>query len=311
MAVKMSEEKSIKASALNHQFFNIASIPLRDAWSDFVLSRQAMQVTQRTLKNYQFILGKFINWLESQGITKPEEVSARFVRNYLALFSGKSDWYVNDQARAIRTLLRFWYKEGYLPAPVTFDMPKVHQKRLLFLNAEQVQKLVSVCNVKELAIVLLMVDSGLRRQEVINLDIKDVDIKSGLVVVRQGKGRKDRISAIGATTRRAILKYLPTLQNQDKNMPLFQTKDGGRYTAAGFRSLFVRLSKKAGFNVTPHALRRSFATLSLQSGLDIVSLQTLMGHSNIETTRRYIQWLDSDILEAHHLHSPVDNLPKR
>jgi len=74
------------------------------------------------------------------------------------------------------------------------------------------------------------------------------------------------------------------------------------------RSLLLRIGKKAGIHLSPHALRRTFATLSLQNGMDIVSLQTLLGHSSLETTRRYIQWLDSDLLEDHRKHSPADNL---
>jgi len=307
----MSHSKAPRTSALKTDFFNIASIALLDAWTDFILSRQAMHCTPATLKNYQWTLGKFLAWLEQQGITAPQEVSARHVRQYLALYADKSDWYLNGIARAIRTLLRFWHKEGYLPQPVTFDMPKVRQKRLPFLTAEQVSNLLSVCNPREKALVLFMIDSGLRRQEVCNLNREDVNMQTGIVRVRQGKGRKDRIAIIGATTRRTLRAYMRTLPNQQENAPLFQTETGERFTVNGLQSLFVRLSNKAGFKVSAHMLRRTFATLSLKNGMDIVSLQTLLGHSSLETTRRYIQWLDSDLLEAHRQHSPVDHLRQK
>jgi integrase/recombinase XerD len=306
----MSHSNAPRTSTLKTDFFNIASIALLDAWTDFILSRQAMHCTPATLKNYQWTLGKFLAWLEQQGITAPQEVSARHVRQYLALYADKSDWYLNGIARAIRTLLRFWHKEGYLPQPVTFDMPKVRQKRLPFLTAEQVSKLLSVCNLREKALVLFMIDSGLRRQEVCNLKRADVDLQTGVVMVRQGKGRKDRLAVIGATTRRALLKYFASAPNQRPEAPAFQTKNGNAFSPNGLRSLLLRVGKKAGIHLSPHALRRTFATLSLQNGMDIVSLQTLLGHSSLETTRRYIQWLDADLLEAHRLHSPVDHLKK-
>lgn len=304
----MSSPKDKRISALKSQSFNIASVALRDAWTDFVLSRQALQCTARTLANYQWTLGKFIAWLENQGITSPDQITARHVRQYLALYANKSDWYLNGHARAIRTLLRFWHKEGYLPQPVTFDMPKVRQKRLPFLTADQVARVMKAADVREGAIVAFIVDSGLRRQEVVNLNRQDIDLKTGLVKVWQGKGKKDRISLIGATARRYLLRYWRTCPDQRPEAPAFQTKDGQRLTVYGLSALLARLSKKVGFRVSPHALRRTFATLALQNGMDLVSVQMLMGHADISTTRQYIQWLDSDLVAAHQKASPIDRL---
>ncbi|MDI6696833.1 MAG: tyrosine-type recombinase/integrase [Anaerolineales bacterium] len=304
----MTSPKTKRAVALKTQSFNIASVALRDAWTDFVLSRQAMQCTPATLQTYQKVLGRFIAFLEQQGITHPEQVNARHVRQYLSRFADRSDWYLNGIARAIRTLVRFWREEGHMPELVTFAMPKVRQKRLPFLDAEQVASLLAGCSVRERALIMLMVDSGLRRQEVCNLKRGDVDLRTGAVMVIQGKGRKDRLAFIGANARRALLAYLRTQAGQNVDAPLFQTQSGGKFTPAGLRSLFVRLSRRVGFKVTAHMLRRTFATLCLQNGMDVVSLQTLMGHENLETTRRYIQWLGADLLEAHRKASPIDNL---
>ncbi|NPV85904.1 MAG: tyrosine-type recombinase/integrase [Anaerolineae bacterium] len=304
----MHTQNKKRTAASETRFFNISTVELKNAWTDFVLSRVAMQCTHATLKNYQKILGKFINWLEAQGVTAPHELNARLVREYLALYASKSDWYLNGIARSIRTLVRFWHSEGYLPSPVIFAMPKVREKRLPFLNGEQVKKLLSVCSLREKAIILLFIDSGLRRQEFVNLNREDIDMQTGFIRVRQGKGRKDRTTAIGATTRRVLLKYWQTCSNQSPNAPAIQTNQGERFSADGLSSLLSRLSKKAGVPFSPHALRRSFATLALKSGMDIVSLQALLGHSNIDTTRKYVQWLDADLLEAHRKASPIDNL---
>lgn len=307
----MGSKKKASTFAITSPQFSLAAAPLRDAWTDFILSRQSMGCTPTTIKNYQYTLGRFIAWLEAQGVTTPAEVSARLVRAYLAAYADKSDWTKNRLAREIKTLLHFWHKEGYLPQPVTFDMPKVRQKRLPFLTAEQVQKVLAVCTTRERAIILTLVDSGLRRQEVCNLNRSDVDLQTGVIRVRQGKGRKDRIAVIGATTRRALLKYWQTCPNQEEDAPAFQKNTGERLNANALQSLLRRLSQRSGVPFSAHALRRSFATLSLQAGMDLVSLQTLLGHSDISTTRKYIQWLESDLLEAHRRASPIDNLFKR
>ena len=266
-----------------------------------------MQCTPKTLSNYEWTINRFITWLVSQGVTTPAQLTARHVRAFIAQYSNLSDWSIFTYARSIRTLVRFWYAEGYLSTPITVTMPRIRQRRMPFLTADQVHAVIKRCTIRERAIVLFLVDSGLRRQELINLNRQDIDMRSGAVRVIQGKGRKDRLAVIGATTRRAIIKMWSAQLDQRPDAPAFQTKTGTRFAPEGIRMLFSRLSTKSGIHVSAHALRRTFATIALQNGLDLVSLQTLLGHTSIETTRRYIQWLDGDLLKAHQRASPVDS----
>lgn len=142
--------------------WSLASAALRDAYTDFLLSRQAMNCTPVTMVFYRFTAGKFLEWIERQGLTAPDEVTARYVRQYLAGLAnlGRADTTMHDHARGIKTLLRFWHAEGYTPAPVRFEMPKLEKKRLLVLTAEQLRQIVKACNVRDKAIVLFMADSG-------------------------------------------------------------------------------------------------------------------------------------------------------
>src|SRR5690349_19063535 len=96
--------------------WTLASFALRDAHTDFTLSRQAMQCTPATLEFYKHTAGKFVSWLDERGVNSPQEVAARHVREYLAELTGngKSDNTIHDHARAIKTLLRFWHAENYI-----------------------------------------------------------------------------------------------------------------------------------------------------------------------------------------------------
>ena len=282
--------------------WSLASVALTDAYTDFVLSRQAARCSPATLEFYRYTAGKFVAWLDGQ-VNSPSDVQARHVRAYLAELSGAS-WTVHDHARAIRTLLRFWNAEGYC-APVLFDMPKLEKKRMPVLTAEQVRQILNVCNVREKAIIMLFVDTGLRRAEVCALNWEDVDISSGLVKIIRGKGGKSRSVVIGATTRRALLAYRRTIETKG---PLIQTRTGAHFTGAGMLQLFRRISKKSGIAFSPHVLRRTFAILSLRSGLSVLHLQALLGHSSLEMVKHYVELLDDDLTEAHRKASPVDNL---
>jgi len=290
------------------QKWTLASLALTDAYTDFILSRQAMNCTPSTIAFYRYTAGFFLAWAERQGITRPDEVTARYVRQYIAelVDSGKADSTAWDHGRAVKTMLKFWHEEGYLPQPVKFELPKIAKKRLPVLSVSELQQILKVCNTRDKAVVLFMADSGLRRAEVCALNWSDVDMQNGLVKVRQGKGRKDRSAVIGATTRRAILAYRRTLQDREGLM--FQTQTGTRFTGSGLLTIFRRLTKRTGIHVTPHALRRTFVILSLRNGMDVLHLEAMLGHANLEMVQHYAQMVDDDLLQAHKQHSPVDNL---
>jgi len=289
----------------------LGSVELQDAYTDFILSRQAALCTETTLSYYRFSCGPFVKWLEDQSITRPDEISARHVRAYLAELAGRgrSDRTVHDRASAIRTMVRFWHAENYIPQPVKFAMPKVAQKRLLSLDADNLQRVIEACKkLRDKAIIMLIADSGTRRQETINLNWGDVDIQSGLVRISRGKGGKARSVVIGATTRRALLQYRKTIKDSSDSAPLFQTRDGGRFTGKGFREIFVRLSDRSGVHVTAHSLRRTFAILSIRAGMSPLHLQALLGHASLDMVKHYAQMVDEDLLQAHKSASPVDHL---
>ena len=100
---------------------------------------------------------------------------------------------------------------------------------------------------------------------------------------------------------------LPLNPPAEQAKPLFQTDEGGRFSFNGLRSLLLRLGQRAGVQVSPHALRRTFATMSLRAGMNLLHLQGLLGHSTIEMTRRYVQMVDDDLVQAHREHGPIDN----
>lgn len=290
----------------------LTSPMLVEAYTDFILSRQAMQCSPATLEFYKYTTAVFLFWLEKRSITSPQEIAAKHVRGFLAELSeqNKSDWTLHDNARAIRTMLKFFHAEGHMSNPTTFAMPKIAQKRLLVLSADEVSRVLKACSVQEKAIILLMVDTGLRRSEVTSLDWGDLDMNTGLTRIRRGKGGKARSVVLGASTRRALLTYRRQLEDTRDNAPLIQSSLGGRFTGSGLLQLFRRIHKASGMPITPHSLRRTFVILSLRSGMDPLHLQALLGHGSLEMVYHYAQMQDEDLIQAHNSFSPIDNLHK-
>jgi len=111
-----------------------------------------------------FTTGRFVKYIKDNGVTKPEELISRYIRAYLPSLAEQnlSDFYINGHARAIKTLVRFWYAEKYIPEVPNFQMPAIDKKRLPMLSAKEVKKALSVCDkLRDKAIIYLLVDTGM------------------------------------------------------------------------------------------------------------------------------------------------------
>jgi site-specific recombinase XerD len=281
---------------------------IRESYDDFILSRQAALLSPSTIEFYNYTAGEFVDFLISHDIFEPERIKSNTVRAYLSEVNsrGVSNSTVHAHARGTRAFLRFLKEEGYITAPINIKMPRVEQKKMRVLSPEELNRILKVCNKpRDKTLILFLVDSGMRRSEAVSLNWIDVDIPSGVVNIRKSKSKKARSVFIGVKTRRALLRYRRSISHED-NDPLFQTQTGTRLTPSGFRQVIRRISEKSRIPFSAHDLRRTFATLSLKAGMNVLHLQSLLGHSSLEMTRRYVQMVEDDLGEAHKEYGPID-----
>ena len=150
---------------------------------------------------------------------------------------------------------------------------------------------------------------GLRASEFVALNNGDVDIGTGKVVVRHGKGNKTRVVFLGAKARRSLLRYLRQKTTHNPADPLWVGRAGERLMYAGLRQILRRKAAAAGVPCpSPHGFRRSFALFSLRSGMNVYALQKLMGHSDLTVLQRYLSQTEGDLQAAHAQASPVDRM---
>jgi integrase/recombinase XerD len=164
------------------------------------------------------------------------------------------------------------------------------------------------------AIILTLLDTGLRASELCALTLADLDLKAGKLQVRHGvmggaKGGKGRQVYIGKITRKAIWRYISsrgTVVNPDA--PLFICQLGFPFNKDSLRQLLGRIGKRANIHkVFPHKFRHTFAITYLRSGGDVFTLQALLGHSSLDMVRHYAQIAQIDVEKAHQKASPADN----
>ena len=140
---------------------------------------------------------------------------------------------------------------------------------------------------RDVAIISLLAGSGLRRNELASLEVSDIDLDAGAVLIRHGKGRKQRRVPIWGEKLVAIRDHVAALP---EGSPLWPSKRGGPMTPAGIWRVVKRLCAKAELDpdISPHTLRHAYATAAHAAGLDTISLKNALGHANIGTTEGYI-----------------------
>lgn len=164
---------------------------------------------------------------------------------------------------------------------------------------------------RNVALVLLLLDSGLRIGEASRLTIDDADLQTGAVMVAPfGSGRKtrSRIVYLGKSARRALWKYLAGRDDAGQNSPLFSTGDDRQLSPESLGRLIRNIGKRAGVkDCHAHKMRHTFSIEYLRNGGDPFTLQKLLGHSSLETVRRYLSIVQGDLAGAHRRASPTDH----
>lgn len=188
-----------------------------------------------------------------------------------------------------------------------FSLPSIERTNKLpvVLNADEVKALIKSCDLlKHKLLISLCYGCGLRCAEVRNLLLSDVDTVRGMVHVRQGKGKKDRMLPLGTMLARGISTYIGA---EKPRRYLFEGQDGSIYSQRGAQWAITQAVKKAGIikEVSLHTLRHTYATHLLEQGVNILTIKTLLGHAHIDTTMIYLHLARPSVNMAF---SPMDTL---
>lgn len=251
-----------------------------------------------TIRAYLHYNEKFLSFCKK----KPLEVTNADIRGYLEHLIDKK--LARATVRLAHNSLQFYYSQ-FLGKKLmrNIKLPKKEQKTIVDLTKEEIRLLIdSIKNPKHKLLVELVYGSGLRVSEVIKLRVKDILIEERIVVVRAGKGRKDRKVIVS----QKFLESLPAYK--DPRSYLFPGRDNGRHLSVrSVQQILKQAARRTGItkNIHPHLLRHSFATHLLRNKVDIKHIQKLLGHRSSKTTERYLHVSYQDIKK---IKSPHDEL---
>ena len=287
---------------------------LVEAYDEFLLSRRAV-TSPHTVRSYFYNLGRrFLPWCESEGITSLKEVNRSAIRRYMAYLAeeGLASSTRRTSAKCLQAFLNFAHREGWIKEPVSFKdlIPKARKMEPQVISPQDFAKFVEAANLRDKAALLLMADSGLRRAEVCGLKRGDIDLEGRRIRVRDGKG-KEGIAYFGDVACLAILDWFEVTGWQSETPVFISLQRIAQMRAlspAGLSHVFKRLSERVGIKLTPHGLRRFFATTAHRNGMSVFDLQRAMRHSSLEQTREYTLLVDDSVARAHAAASPMDSM---
>lgn len=253
--------------------------------------------SELTIKNYLHRLKLFFSWLP----VTVESTSVKEIQHYTDFLLSKrmAPRSINCHLSTVRGFYDYLLYEEKIP----LDNPVAKGKMLRephplprYLHDNDLQSfLSSISNVRDLAIFMLMLRCGLRVQEVVNLTLDVIDYRRSRILVKSGKGSRDRVVYISNDAAVALAKYLRRRPRTGEKQIFLADKGRYRGKPISVRAVQKRVehyARESGVAVTCHRLRHTMATQLLNADADIVSIQELLGHSKIKTTQRYSKLLN-------------------
>jgi len=303
----------IKATFKNHEldsnvfnksyYLNHSTLPkkyktLATYYSKYLSGKR---YSKSTIDSYSFLVKDFLTYNKSMELN---ELTLRQVELYIEDVFLKRKYSVSTQRQlvsALKLFKSFCPEVGY--DTLELERPKKDRKLPIVLSKEEIINLIRLTkNLKHRAIIALIYSCGLRISELINLELKHIDINRKQLHIKNAKGRKDRYVIIAES-------FLPLLHNYmttyEPNRYFVEGQKGNRYSAESIRKFLKTSCKRAGIykRVTPHTLRHSYATHLLENGIDLRYIQALLGHAKPETTMIYTHVAQKDLLA---IKSPLD-----
>lgn len=266
-------------------------------------------LSDNTNISYKTDLELYLDFLKEKGINSLEDIKSSDIESYMMFLQEDSNDTVTTVARkltSIKNFHSFLEKEGIVSKNVSVGIkrPKLRKTVVRSLSVSDVDKLLDIklntpFDYRNKAMLELIYGTGLRVSELVNLTLNNIDFTNCIIRI-VGKGNKERIIPLGEYSMYYLNLYMERRNSLlKKNIcdALFLNNHGKKITRQGFFKILKGLLKEKGLDIdaSPHTLRHSFATHLLNSGADLRSIQEMLGHSDISTTRIYTHVGDSKI----------------
>lgn len=265
-------------------------------------------LTDQTVSSYQNDLDVYLSFLQDKNVFLVKDITSDYIKEFLKIRGiSESTSTVAHNLTVIKNFHKYLIKENIVKEDVSLfiSRPKLQKRLPRALTVEEVDLLLDITlntpfDYRNKAMLELMYGAGLRVSELVSLTLNQIDLENGLIRI-MGKGRKEREIPIGEYGVYYLKLYLEhrgmLIKNHRQEDALFLNNHGKQITRQGFFKILKQLLLDKGLNpdVSPHTLRHSFATHLLSHGADLRSIQEMLGHSDISTTKIYTHVSDEKV----------------
>ena len=294
---------------------------IEEAITDFIqFSLFEKGLSDYSIKSYQNDLDIYLRFLNSRGVYNVKSISSEDIKFFLKERGiNESTSTVAHNLTVIKNFHKYLIKENIVKDDVSLfiSRPKLQKRLPRALSVEEVDLLLNVSlatpfDYRNKAMLELMYGAGLRVSELVSLNMNQIDLESGIIRI-MGKGRKEREIPIGEYGIYYLKLYLEhrgaLIKNNRQEDSLFLNNHGKQITRQGFFKILKQLLMDKGLNpdVSPHTLRHSFATHLLSHGADLRSIQEMLGHADISTTKIYTHVSDEKVAEDYKKYHPREH----
>ena len=294
---------------------------IEEAITDFIqFSLFEKGLSDHSIKSYQNDLDIYLRFLNSRGVYNVKSISSEDIKVFLKERGiNESTSTVAHNLTVIKNFHKYLIKENIVKDDVSLfiSRPKLKKRLPRTLSVEEVDLLLNVSlatpfDYRNKAMLELMYGAGLRVSELVSLNMNQIDLESGIIRI-MGKGRKEREIPIGEYGIYYLKLYLEhrgaLIKHNRQEDSLFLNNHGKQITRQGFFKILKQLLMDKGLNpdVSPHTLRHSFATHLLSHGADLRSIQEMLGHADISTTKIYTHVSDEKVAEDYKKYHPREH----
>ena len=270
-------------------------------------------LSDKSRDSYENDLNVYKEFLKKRSITNVSSIRSEDIKDFLKVRSNEESSTIAHNLTVIKNFHTYLLKEDIVKSDVSefIDRPKLRKSLPKTLSVEDIDKLLDIkldspFDYRNKAMLELMYGCGLRVSELVNLELNDIDMTNSIIRIL-GKGSKEREIPIGEYSIYYLKEYLNIRESLLKGRPcskLFLNNHGSSISRVGFFKMLKGLLKEKGLNtdVSPHTLRHSFATHLINRGADLRSIQEMLGHSDISTTKIYTKVSDDKVLAEYNLH---------
>lgn len=285
----------------------------------FLLSKKLNGVQEITLASYRKV---FMNFEHQTGKPIDYDNLMEQVADFFFAINWYSDMTFNNQRSNLNGYFNFLVEVGVIkenPIKALAITRRKEEDKPRPANKDDLIKLLSVIptysyvGLRDYTMILLMADTGIRPAEIVRLKEDHLNLARSSIILTKDitKTKRERITPISDGVKSSLIKFNKTIESvfEDRKY-LFLTEQGEKMNTYVLRNNMKAYSEKAGVKITPYQLRHFFGTEYLRHDGNLLYLQKVLGHSNLNTTRKYIQISDDDLLRSHQIVSPAKELMK-